>query len=178
MSILFDCPFCTYSKKLPDSYLHKKIKCPRCLATLTLGLPQPTALTALPLPDDDESPLEQTAIEVDQRDGMQECPFCFEVISISAKECPSCCCLLDQDSITARVESYRQQSMQIFRMGMAALIFGIGILIGPWILWKGSALIRQVRHIKELDWVYGGMIMATMGILNSIVFLIGLCLFL
>ncbi len=175
--MIFNCPFCTYDKKVPDNYINKKIKCPRCLATLTLGVPQPTALTALPLPDDDVSPLEQTAIEVGTNDGLEECPFCFELISVTDKQCPMCHSFLEKDSITGRLGvSYHNQAKKIFYLGLASLVFGLGIIFGPISCWLGSKIISDVKHPSDRDLIYAGMALATIGTTGSLVFWMGMIL--
>lgn len=171
MSLDFNCPYCSYIKKVPDSYLLKKLKCPRCLATLTLGVPQPTALTALPLPEeDDTAPSEQTAIEVEKNDSMQECPFCFEVIARSDRECPFCHRMVDPESITAKLGvSFRPQAQRILYLGVASLFCGLGIILGPLVLWLFSKIIQDVRHPKDRDMIYAGVFMGLFGIVSSFV---------
>lgn len=175
MTIAFDCPFCSYTKQVPDNYLHKKLKCPRCLATLTLGLPQPTALTALPLPEDDEDSTtnQQTPIEVEKNDSMQECPFCFEMILRSDKECPICHCMLDADSITAKFNvSFHPQAKRILYIGAFSFVGGIGILFGIFALWQTFKIIADVKHPKERELIYTGAFMAFLGIIISLILLV------
>lgn len=184
MAIFFDCSFCSYGKNVPDSYRGKKIKCPRCLATLTLGVPQPTALTALPLPEeDDESPLNQIAIELDQGANRVECPFCFEVINAVEKECPFCNKSvagvfessesenfnLDQERAPEVLLTDSQRVKKIFICSSLSLIVGVGSILGP------IALVIALRECKahlrkEIQKMLDtSIVMAIIGTLGSLV---------
>ena len=198
MAILFDCPFCSYGKNVPDSYYCKKIKCPRCLATLTLGVPQPTALTALPLPDEDDSPINQTAIEVEKSDSMLECPFCYELVNTQEKRCPYCRNYLDDDSLsdksnTGYDETQRDgkgmrryiasmdHAKQAFYLGIASLVCGLGIIFGPCAILYG--LKTKASYPDELGepgfrLVRAAITMGTVGIAGSLSFVIGFLIYL
>ena len=186
-TLYFDCPFCSYGKKVPKSYHGKKIKCPRCLATITLGVPQPTALTALPLPDEDESPLDQRAIEVDKISSMVECPFCFELVGAQEKQCPFCSRFLDQESTIEKMErepasDYVQtmkKARKTFYFAIASLVCGLGVVMGPATIWSVRHV--QNKYNKGLDstgqqLLNVSMIMGIAGTVGSFLLLLG-CLF-
>lgn len=190
MPILFDCPFCSYEKDVPDSYNGKKIKCPRCLATLTLGVPQPSALTALPLPEDDASPLEQMAIEVGKTEALQECPFCFELVDANSSVCPSCHKQItarrqdgeeeiveqppddagDVDEGTSTEESrLRHRRIQTgFYCGLISLACFVGALFGPLALGIGFTLIRTNLTPRERQMLNASLAMGAIGTLGSL----------
>ena len=183
MAILFDCPFCSYEKEVPDSYDGKKIKCPRCLATLTLGVPQPTALTALQLPEDDVSPLEQTAIEVGKTESLVECPYCFELIDAYASECPNCQKTLGDKDETDHTEidhaaelATRKKARSVFYLGLASLICGIGAILGPIGLLAGLLMRRKHLKARERELVNAALFMSFIGTVGSLILGLGLWL--
>ena len=178
MAVFFDCPFCSYAKKVPDSYYHKKIKCPRCLSTITLGIPQPTALTALPVPEEDLL-LQQTAIEVDKSGSMIECPWCFELMDSEEQICPYCRNGINQDSITRKIQAKVSAASQrdCFYWGIMALVCGMGIICGPIALWKGwkfrSALAGE--SWKQTKWfLQAGLLMGATGTIGSLILISGI----
>ena len=183
MAVIFDCPFCSYNKKVPDRYYHKKLKCPRCLATITLGVPQPTKLTALPLPEE-EMPLDQTAIVVDTSNAMIECSVCFELIDPKIKRCPYCHNNLEQDLFleTWNLEDYLKNINKIkncYYLGMFSLICGLGLILGPIAIWQ-SFYIKDTlfEYIGKLEkhMSIAGMIMGITGTLGSLILVIGILL--
>ncbi len=152
------------------------------MATITLGLPQPTALTALPLPDEDETDLNATAIELDKdSDSLIECPLCFHLINSQESRCPiykeytkkdvsatDSAILFDYQSIAQKARSY-------FYLGLAsALLFGLGLFLGPWVIWKGLRVRPllcanlEAENRKMLD---AGIFMSGVGIISSTFFL-------
>lgn len=198
-SIYFDCPFCSYGKSVPEKYQGKKIKCPRCLATLTLGAPQPMDLTSLPLPQDDESPVNQTAIEIETSEILMECPFCFKIVETEdsqcphcgkslKKECPLCSELIDAAAIhcpkckrelsekmkestdESKVLPYVQA--QVFYLGAAALVCGLGLVLGPVAVISG--LKRRTPDMEQSvrDTLNGAIAMGAAGFVGSLVFLL------
>ena len=177
MTVFFDCPFCTYEKKVPDSYYNKKLKCPRCLATITLGLEQPTALTALPLPEEDISPLEQTAIEVEKSDSIIECPFCFQLIGFDDRVCPYCHKILSDTPFPKRIylkfASLEKKIQYGFYFGLGALICGAGILLGPLAIFMGMKNFKECKE-EDREMVYAGIFMGISGFLGSLFFLRGI----
>ena len=177
MAVFFDCPFCSYNKKVPDSYYNKKLKCPRCLATITLGLEQPMALTALPLPEEDISPLEQTAIEVDKSDTIIECPFCFQLIGSEENLCPYCHKLLADTpfpkKVLLQVSTLEKKIQQGFYLGLASLVCGLGIFLGPVAIAMGIKNSKNCEE-KEKEMVYASLVMGIFGFIGSLLFVIGL----
>jgi hypothetical protein len=195
MPILFDCPFCSYEKDVPDSYNGKKIKCPRCLATLTLGVPQPTALTALPLPEDDVSPLEQTAIEVGKTEGLQECPFCFELLDANATFCSSCHKEInaqkgdaglenieaggqagqeetDEGTSTEEARARHSRIQNIFYLAIASLACFIGAVCGPLALGMALTIVHTNLTPRERQMLNAGMVMGAVGTSSSLILII------
>ncbi len=177
MAVFFDCPFCSYDKKVPDSYYNKKLKCPRCLATITLGLEQPSALTALPLPEEDISPLEQTAIEVDKSDTIVECPYCFQLIGSEENICPYCHKTVSDTpfpkKVFLKVSSLEKKIQQGFYLGLASLLCGFGVLLGPLAIFLGIRNFQECQE-KEREMVYAGLIMGVFGFIGSSIFVAGL----
>lgn len=173
----FDCPYCSYDKEVPDSYYGKKIKCPRCLATLTLGVPQPTALTALPLPEDDASPLEQMAIEVDKCDTLTECPFCFELINTQVDQCPKCKRLIhqnEQKKTTAILENVIAGTVKVRRAwycGILSLICGVGVILGPLAIIMGLHHRKLSLEPKDKEMVYNAILLGIAGTVGSLLLL-------
>jgi len=182
MPILFDCPFCSYNKKVPDSYKGKKIKCPRCLATLTLGVPQPTALTALPLPEEEPEVATATAIELDKKDALIECPLCFQLINPVDTTCPiyKQYSEMGGDSDATIIENYKnleKEGRQTFYMGFASLVYGLGLILGPitvWKAWKTRPLLCANLKAENLRMVNSSLLLGIIGIISSLLILISL----
>ncbi|HON45260.1 MAG TPA: hypothetical protein P5543_03035 [Planctomycetota bacterium] len=171
MALLFDCPFCSYSKKVPDSYYNKKIKCPRCLATITLGLPQPTALTALALPEEDIPAIDQTAIEVEQSSIMMECPYCGECINTEEQYCPNCNQTIRQDEIPdSDVKKKRTYKTHI--LGFLALIPALGIIFGPFTIFHSLKL--HPKNAFEKTYTHACTMMGLVGFMSSMLFCLAL----
>lgn len=199
-SVYFDCPFCSYGKSVPKKYFGKKIKCPRCLATLTLGVPQPTDLTSLPLPEnEDESPVDQMAVEIETSEILLECPFCFKIVDTEDSQCPHCgknlkkecpfCselidaaevhCPLCKRELTEKMEESTDEDTRevaqgkrekVFYLGLASLICGVGIVLGPIAIVSGLTGRPANMTTLEKEMIYGGIAMGITGTIGSLIF--------
>ena len=185
MPILFDCPFCSYEREVPDSYSGKKIKCPRCLATLTLGLEQPIGVTALPLPEEDLSPLETTAIEVDEKDSLIECPICLALINSDETQCPAYKAYLQalpsDDAESKALEAYQKSKAKVkktFTIAISALLLPVaGILLGPLAILQGKSVIPSLCENLEMEnrqKVNVIILMGIVAVLNTVLLIVAL----
>ena len=144
------------------------------------------ALTALPLPEDDESDIEAaTAIELDKKDTLIECPLCFHLINPHEAQCSVYLKYLEHESrndltdssILEEYKSIGYKAQQNFYLGFVALIYGLGIFIGPWVVWNGLRLRPllcpnlEAENRKMLD---AGILMGIIGIASTLFILLGL----
>ncbi|BBM83736.1 hypothetical protein [Candidatus Uabimicrobium amorphum] len=185
MSIPFDCPFCSYKKNVPDNFYGKKIKCPRCLATLTLGVPQPTKLTALPLPETDPS---LGAIELEKQEVREkECPICLQLV-YEGKECSvykrytellkeSQDKQVKDEDLLKDYESIKSVAEKNYKLGFASLIYGLSFVISPMILYQNYKILPQVCENLERSTrrkLNASNLMAVVGLVSSLFVAIGL----
>lgn len=188
MSVSFDCPFCSYIKNVPDNFYGKKIKCPRCLATLTLGVPQPTELTALPLPKAETS-LNVLAIELEKQEvSEKECPICLQLI-YEGKECSVYKRytellknstgekqITDEDLLTD-YEKIKDTVDKNYRWGFYSLVYGVSFVLGPIVILNNYKILPEVCENLERGTrrkVNASFFMAATGILSSCLVSIGL----
>ncbi|WP_372368698.1 hypothetical protein [Candidatus Uabimicrobium sp. HlEnr_7] len=188
MSIPFDCPFCSYRKSVPDNFYGKKIKCPRCLATLTLGVPQPTKLTALPLPEADPS-LE--AIELEKQEITEkECPICLQLV-YEGKECSvykrytnllkeSNGKQIKDEDLLRDYDSIKAVAEKNYKLGYMSLVYGLSFVISPIILYQNYKILPQVCENLERSTqrkLNSSSVMAVVGLVSSVFVSIGLTIY-
>ena len=86
MTISLTCPNCGKSGKIPDEFVGRNVKCPRCKQDFSIAKPSlPTATPSLPEPS---QPKANEMIET--KSAVRPCPFCAEDIRVEATKCKHC----------------------------------------------------------------------------------------
>lgn len=105
------CQSCSTKLKAREEHLGRKVKCPKCSATVLIPDPNvPEELVDF-VDDDDAPPVRPTVIR--KRDSKQPCPMCGALNPRSATECDSC----GEELSSGPHQSQRGDRHEVWRSG-------------------------------------------------------------